>query len=68
MRDGAIGEAEMKSDKFKKFDNAVRGILSVSKSELKRREDEWKKNRSKKKRASKSPASPDLAAGRPVSG
>lgn len=38
---------------FKKFDDAIKNILSVSKAEIKKREEEWKKNRpAKKKRAS----------------
>jgi hypothetical protein len=57
-----------KSAEFKKFDDAVKRILSVPKSELKQREEDWKRKQMKKKRAVSSPASPDLAAGRPVSG
>jgi hypothetical protein len=34
---------------FKKFDDAMRKILSVSNDELKRRESEWKKRKSAKK-------------------
>jgi hypothetical protein len=42
-----------KNSEFKKFDDAVKSIINVSKAELKRREEEWKKNRAtKKKRAS----------------
>jgi hypothetical protein len=59
----------MKPAKFRKFDDAVRTILSVSKPELKKREEEWQKNKaSKKKRDRSDPASPGLAAERPVSG
>ena len=36
---------------FKKFDDAVRRILSVSRPELKVREEEWKREKAKKKRA-----------------
>jgi len=36
---------------FQRFDEAVKRILSVSKPELKKREDEWKKTKAKKKRA-----------------
>lgn len=69
MRDGVNGEEEMKSVReFKKFDDAVRNILTVSKPELKRREEEWKRNKTKKKRDRSDPAYPGLAAGRPVSG
>ena len=41
---------------FEKFDNAMNKILSVSHDELKRREEEWKRERAKNKRAKK-PAS-----------
>lgn len=34
-----------------KFDAAIRQIFTVSKSELKRREDEWKKQKAAKKQA-----------------
>lgn len=34
-----------------RFDAAVRRIFTVSKSELKRREDEWKKQKAAKKQA-----------------
>jgi predicted phage gp36 major capsid-like protein len=40
-----------------KFDAGVRKILSVSREELKRREEEWKRNQADKKRAKASPAS-----------
>lgn len=43
--------SEQKEPEFKKFDDAVKTILSVSKPELKKREDEWKKAKPKKKRA-----------------
>ena len=53
---------------FHKFDEAMKQILSVSRHELKKREEAWKRKRAKKKRVRKKPASPGLAAGRPVSG
>ncbi len=46
-----------KQSEFSKFEKAVRKTLSVSHEELKRREEDWKKEREKKKRASISPAS-----------
>jgi hypothetical protein len=36
---------------FQKFDAALSKALSVSKKELQRREEEWKKQRKRKKRA-----------------
>jgi hypothetical protein len=58
-----------KTSEFKKFDDAVKTILKVSKPELKKREEEWQQNKaSKKKRDRSDPASPGLAAERPVSG
>jgi hypothetical protein len=42
---------------FQKFDTTVRKILSVSHEELKRREEQWKRDRAKKKRAKGSRAS-----------
>ncbi len=48
----------MKEDSdFQKFDAGVRKILSVSHDELKRREEQWKRDRAAKKRAKTSPAS-----------
>ena len=49
----------MQSREFEKFDATVRKVLSVSREELKRREEEWKRQRqiAKKKRAKTSPAS-----------
>ena len=41
-----------KKSEFKKFDDAVKTILKVSRPELKKREDDWQKNKAKKKRAS----------------
>jgi len=42
----------MKSSReFKKFDAAMKAILKVSKPELQKREEEWKQNKAKKKRA-----------------
>jgi len=37
-----------------RFDNAVRKIFSVSKEELLKREAKWKRERTRKRRASKS--------------
>jgi len=45
------------NSEFHNFDTTVRKILSVSREELVRREEEWKRNRAKKKRAKTSPAS-----------
>jgi hypothetical protein len=36
---------------YRKFDAAMRTILSVSKTELQKREKEWKRKKAKKKRA-----------------
>lgn len=36
---------------FQKFDSAMREILSVSKTELQKREKEWKRKKERKKRA-----------------
>lgn len=45
------------NSEFEKFDNTVRKVLSVSREELQRRENTWKREREKKKRAKTSPAS-----------
>jgi hypothetical protein len=45
------------NSEFEKFDDTMRKILSVSHDELKRREEKWKRDRAKKKRARTSPAS-----------
>jgi hypothetical protein len=42
---------------FQKFDATMKKILAVSHDELKRREEKWKRDRAKKKRAKTSPAS-----------
>lgn len=42
---------------FERFDATMRKVLSVSHEELKRREEEWKRERANKKRAKTSPAS-----------
>jgi hypothetical protein len=44
------------SSEFSKFDSAMRKILTVSREELKRREEEWKRLRQQKRKA-KPPAS-----------
>lgn len=36
---------------FEKFDTAMRTILTVSKTELQKREKEWKRKKARKKRA-----------------
>ena len=46
-----------KLSEFQTFDGTMRKILSVSHEELKKREEEWKRERAKKKRAKASPAS-----------
>ncbi len=45
------------SAEFQQFDVVMRKVLSVSHEELKRREEQWKRDRAKKKRAKISPAS-----------
>src|SRR6266567_3516293 len=45
------------SSEFDKFDDTMRKILSVSHEELKKREEQWKRDKAKKKRAKTSPAS-----------
>lgn len=42
---------------FTRFDDTMRRVLSVSHDELKRREEQWKRDRAKRKRAKTSPAS-----------
>ena len=42
-----------KSNEFERFDAAVREVLSVSHDELKRREEEWKRERAEKKKKRK---------------
>jgi len=42
---------------FDKFDAVMRKVLSVSREELKAREERWKQQRQKKRRAKISPAS-----------
>lgn len=41
----------MSNPEFEKFDATVRKVLSVSHDELKRREKEWKRNKTRRKRA-----------------
>jgi hypothetical protein len=47
---------ERETPESRKFKAAMRTILSVSHDELKRREEEWKKNRKKRTKASASHA------------
>ena len=47
----------MKNTEFEKFDSTMKKVLAVSHEELKRREEQWKRDRAKKKRAKTSPAS-----------
>lgn len=47
----------MSKTESEKFDTTVRQVLSVSREELRRREQEWKRKRAQKKRAKISPAS-----------
>jgi hypothetical protein len=42
---------------FEKFDSGIKTILSISKEELKRREEAWKKNKEGRKQAKISPVS-----------
>jgi len=42
---------EPDASEFGKFDTAMRVILTVSKTELERREKEWKRKKAKKKQA-----------------
>lgn len=51
QKTGHSEEDQEGSDRFVTFDAAIRQILTVPKTELKRREDEWKKRRAAKKRA-----------------
>jgi hypothetical protein len=48
-----------KKSELKKFESAMKQILTVSREELQRREEKWKKEREekKRKRASASPVS-----------
>jgi hypothetical protein len=41
------------SNEAEKFDNAVRRMFSVSKEELQKREENWKRSQTKKKRTKK---------------
>ena len=41
----------MTNPEFEKFDTALRQILTVSKTELQKREKEWKRKKARKKRA-----------------
>jgi hypothetical protein len=50
-----MNAAEAK-DGMEKFDAVLRKVLSVPREELKRREEEWKRERARKKRAKTSPA------------
>jgi hypothetical protein len=54
MKQSEYTEAQAPPSEFKKFDDVMRKILSVSKDELKKREKAWrrKRERAKKKRAS----------------
>ena len=45
-----------KPSEFDKFDAGVRKILSVSRDELQKREEQWKREQAEKKRAKTSPA------------
>jgi hypothetical protein len=47
----------MFSLEFKKFDKAIHQILSISRNELRIREEKWKKERKRRKRKPKTPAS-----------
>jgi hypothetical protein len=40
-----------------KFDTVVRKLLSVSREEIQKRDEEWRRKRAQKKRAKTSPAS-----------
>jgi hypothetical protein len=40
-----------KNLEFEKFDSAMRTILTVSKTELQKREKDWKRKKARKKRA-----------------
>jgi len=40
-----------RTTEFERFDSGIRKILSISRDELKRREEDWKKQRKAKKRA-----------------
>ena len=51
-----IGETIGTMSEAEKFDATVRKILSVSRDQLKQREEAWKRKRAAKKRAKTSPA------------
>jgi hypothetical protein len=40
-----------RTTEFEKFDTAMRAILTVSKTELQKREKQWKRKKDRKKRA-----------------
>jgi hypothetical protein len=42
-----------KSEEFERFDEAMKKLLSVSHADLKRREEEWKKQRKARKKRTK---------------
>jgi hypothetical protein len=47
-------------DEFTAFDMAMRKIISVSREEVEQRAKKWKREKSSKKKAKISPASPSL--------
>jgi hypothetical protein len=51
-----------RENEFTRFDAGVRQILSVSREELKRREEEWKQEQAEKKRAKSSSHAPAVPA------
>lgn len=46
------------SKEFDRFDVGMKTVLSISREELKRREEEWKKNRPQRKKGKAKTASP----------
>jgi len=49
------------ASEFKKFDATVRKVLSVSREELKRREEEWKRQRAGQKPRGRRPKTSDAS-------
>jgi ribosomal protein L29 len=51
-------------EEFEKFDQGMRQVLSVSREELKRREEEWKKEQAEKRATKASSPAPVSSASR----
>ena len=50
-----------KPSEFEQFDRGVRRVLSVSREELKRREEEWKRQRTGQKPRGRRPKTSDVS-------